>query len=63
MDKRRRRSAQGSAPLVFDEGIVVSRKSTDAVDEQEKFKMYYEYSEPVKDNSIASHVSHTARRS
>jgi uncharacterized protein len=28
---------------VFDEGVVVSRKVTDAVDEQEKFKMYYEY--------------------
>ena len=34
--------------LVFDEGIVVSRKAMDAVDEQEKFKMYYEYTEPVK---------------
>jgi len=32
--------------LVFDEGIVVSRKVMDAVDEQDKFKMYYEYKEP-----------------
>ena len=28
--------------LMFDEGTIVSRKVTDAVDEQEKFKMYYE---------------------
>jgi len=28
--------------LVFDEGVIVSRRVTDAVDEQEKFKMYYE---------------------
>src|ERR1700686_4841306 len=34
--------------FVFDEGVVVSRKATDAVDEQEKFKMYYDYKEPVK---------------
>src|SRR6201996_1204030 len=34
--------------LMFDEGIVISRKSVDAVDEQEKFRMYYEYREPVK---------------
>lgn len=46
--------------LVFDEGVVVSRKSTDAVDEQEKFKMYYEYSEPVK--TIPSHRMLAIRR-
>jgi len=46
--------------LVFDEGIVVSRKATDAVDEQEKFKMYYEYSEPVK--TIPSHRMLAIRR-
>ena len=34
--------------LMFDEGVIVSRKVSDAVDEQEKFKMYYEYNEPVK---------------
>jgi len=39
--------------LMFDEGVVVSRKAMDAVDEQEKFKMYYEYREPVK--TIPSH--------
>jgi uncharacterized protein len=46
--------------LLFDEGVVVSRKSTDAVDEQEKFKMYYEYSEPVK--TIPSHRMLAIRR-
>jgi uncharacterized protein len=46
--------------LVFDEGIVVSHKATDAVDEQEKFKMYYEYSEPVK--TIPSHRMLAIRR-
>jgi uncharacterized protein len=46
--------------LVFDEGIVVSRKAADAVDEQEKFKMYYEYTEPVK--TIPSHRMLAIRR-
>jgi protein Tex len=46
--------------LVFDEGIVMSRKVTDAVDEQEKFKMYYEYKEPVK--AIPSHRMLAIRR-
>lgn len=46
--------------LVFDEGIVMSRKATDAVDEQEKFKMYYEYKEPVK--AIPSHRMLAIRR-
>ncbi|MFP5277910.1 MAG: Tex family protein [Acidobacteriota bacterium] len=46
--------------LVFDEGIVMSRKVTDAVDEQEKFKMYYEYKEPVK--TIPSHRMLAIRR-
>jgi uncharacterized protein len=46
--------------LVFNEGIVVSRKVTDAIDEQEKFKMYYEYSEPVK--TIPSHRMLAIRR-
>src|ERR1700677_2243673 len=39
--------------LVFGQGVIVSRKVTDAVDEQEKFRMYYEYKEPVK--TIPSH--------
>ena len=46
--------------LVFEEGVVVCRKVTDAVDEQEKFKMYYEYSEPVK--TIPSHRMLAIRR-
>jgi uncharacterized protein len=46
--------------IMFDEGVIVSRKVTDAVDEQEKFKMYYEYSEPVK--TIPSHRMLAIRR-
>jgi uncharacterized protein len=46
--------------FVFDEGVVVSRKATDAVDEQDKFKMYYGYSEPVK--TIPSHRMLAIRR-
>jgi protein Tex len=46
--------------LLFDEGVIVSRKVTDAIDEQEKFKMYYEYKEPVK--TIPSHRMLAIRR-
>lgn len=46
--------------LLFDEGVVVSRKSADAVDEQGKFRMYYEYTEPVK--TIPSHRMLAIRR-
>ena len=46
--------------LMFDEGIIVSRKAMDAIDEQEKFKMYYEYREPVK--TIPSHRMLAVRR-
>jgi protein Tex len=46
--------------LVTDEGVVVSRKAMDAVDEQEKFKMYYDYKEPVK--TIPSHRMLAIRR-
>jgi protein Tex len=46
--------------LMFDEGVIISRKVTDAVDEQEKFKMYYEYKEPVK--TIPSHRMLAVRR-
>jgi uncharacterized protein len=45
---------------MFDEGVVVSRKAMDAVDEQEKFKMYYDYREPVK--TIPSHRMLAVRR-
>jgi uncharacterized protein len=40
--------------------VIASRKATDAVDEQEKFKMYYEYKEPVK--TIPSHRMLAIRR-
>jgi len=46
--------------LVFDEGVVISRKTMDALDEREKFKMYYEYKEPVK--TIPSHRMLAIRR-
>ena len=46
--------------LMFDEGVITSRKATDAVDEQEKFKMYYDYREPVK--TIPSHRMLAIRR-
>ena len=46
--------------LMFDEGVIVSRKAIDAVDEQEKFKMYYEYREAVK--MIPSHRMLAIRR-
>ena len=46
--------------LMFDEGIVTSRKALDAADEQEKFKMYYDYREPVK--TIPSHRMLAIRR-
>lgn len=46
--------------LMFDEGMVVSRKMLDAVDEQEKFKMYYEFRELVK--TIPSHRMLAIRR-
>jgi protein Tex len=46
--------------LMFEEGIIVSKRSLDAVDEQEKFKMYYDYREPVK--TIPSHRMLAIRR-
>ena len=46
--------------LMFDEGVVVSKKSATAVDEQEKFKMYYEFREAVK--TIPSHRMLAIRR-
>ena len=46
--------------MMFDEGVVVSTKVPDAADEQEKFKMYYEYREPVK--AIPSHRMLAIRR-
>ena len=46
--------------MMFEQGVVVSRKVADAADEQEKFKMYYEYREPVK--AIPSHRMLAIRR-
>jgi protein Tex len=46
--------------VMFEEGIIVSKKAMDAVDEQEKFKMYYDYREPVK--AIPSHRMLAIRR-
>jgi uncharacterized protein len=46
--------------IMFAEGVVVSRKTTDGIDEQEKFKMYYEYREPVR--TIPSHRMLAIRR-
>ena len=46
--------------MMLEEGVVVSRKVADAADEQEKFKMYYEYREPVK--AIPSHRMLAIRR-
>jgi uncharacterized protein len=46
--------------LMFEEGMVASRRALDAVDAQEKFKMYYEYREPVK--TIPSHRMLAIRR-
>ncbi len=45
---------------MFEEGVIVSKKSADAVDEQQKFKMYYDYREPVK--QIPSHRMLAIRR-
>src|SRR5580692_9476421 len=45
---------------MFEEGVIVSRKTMDAVDEQQKFKMYYDYREPVK--QIPSHRMLAIRR-
>jgi uncharacterized protein len=46
--------------LMLEEGVVVSRKALDAKDEQEKFKIYYEYREPAK--TIPSHRMLAIRR-
>jgi uncharacterized protein len=46
--------------VMLEEGIVVSRKALDAKDEQEKFKIYYEYQEPAK--TIPSHRMLAIRR-
>ena len=45
---------------MFNEGVIVSKMATDAVDEQQKFKMYYDYREPVR--QIPSHRMLAIRR-
>jgi uncharacterized protein len=45
---------------MFEEGVIVSRKTMDAIDGQQKFKMYYDYREPVK--QIPSHRMLAIRR-
>src|ERR1700693_2421562 len=45
---------------MVEEGVIVSKKTADAVDEQQKFKMYYDYREPVK--QIPSHRMLAIRR-
>jgi len=45
---------------MFEEGIIVSKKTLETVDEQDKFKMYYDYREPVK--QIPSHRMLAIRR-
>jgi protein Tex len=51
---------QSLRKTMWEEGIIASRRITDAPDEQEKFKMYYDYREPVK--SIPSHRMLAIRR-
>ena len=46
--------------MMFDEAVIVSGKAEGAVDEQEKFKMYYDYREPVA--KIPSHRMLAIRR-
>jgi uncharacterized protein len=46
--------------MMFHEGTVVSRKSSGALDEQQKFQMYYDYREPVP--KIPSHRMLAIRR-
>jgi protein Tex len=45
---------------MFDEGVIVSKKITDAPDDEQKFTMYYDYREPVK--QIPSHRMLAIRR-
>ena len=51
---------KGVRQMMWDQGVVVSHKVPDAKDEQEKFKMYYDYREPV--NKIPSHRMLAIRR-
>lgn len=46
--------------MMHNEGMVISRRITDAPDPEEKFKMYYDYREPVK--AIPGHRMLAIRR-
>ncbi len=46
--------------MMFDEAVIVSAKTDGAIDPQEKFKMYYEYREPVA--RVPSHRMLAIRR-
>jgi len=48
--------------LVLDEGVVMSHKSTDAVDEQEKFKMVLRVQGAGEDASLAPDAGYPPRR-
>ena len=51
--------------LMFDEGMIVSRKATDAVDEQEKFRMYWDVLRlpgAGEDHPVPSHAGHPPGR-
>ena len=49
--------------MMFDEGVVLSRKIEDAKDEQEKFKMYYDdYREPVSEDPVPPYARDPPRR-
>jgi uncharacterized protein len=51
---------KGLRQMMLEDGVVVSHKLEDAKDEQEKFKMYYEYREPAA--KIPSHRMLAIRR-
>jgi uncharacterized protein len=51
---------KGLRQMMLEEGVVASRKIEDAKDEQDKFKMYYEYREPAA--KIPSHRMLAIRR-
>ena len=51
---------KGLRQMMYNEGVVVSHKVEDATDELDKFKMYYDYREPV--SKIPSHRMLAVRR-
>jgi len=60
--QRQCRYSQLLRRAMFEEGIIVSKKAMDAVDEQQKFKMYYDYaSRSSRSPRIACSPSAAAR--